>query len=181
MQLTSRSDYLRVKRIAEENLSGPSPLRVSVAPAESLRECHGVVSATSHGRAFIRPAWLRPGAVVADAARPADLQDSVRRERPDVLAYEGGLVQLPEPYAFGRANVLGFHPSINLGCLSETIVLAMSGADRSYSVGDRIPHDEAFRINKLAQIHGFTPCIATKRGELDLERNEGISVLEERA
>ena len=57
----------------------------------------------------------------------------------------------------------------------------MSGADRSYSMGDRIPHEEAFRINKLAQIHGFSPCIATKRGELDLERQEGVSAMEERA
>jgi acetylornithine/succinyldiaminopimelate/putrescine aminotransferase/predicted amino acid dehydrogenase len=174
-------DYLRVKRIAEEHLGVESPVRTSLVPGEVLRECHGVVSATSHGSAFIRPSWLRSGAVVADAARPADLQANVRRERPDVLAYEGGLVRLPEPYSFGRANVLGFHPSINLGCLSETIVLAMSGVERSYSMGDRIPHEEAFRINKLAQIHGFTPCIATKRGELDLERQEGASPMEERA
>jgi acetylornithine/succinyldiaminopimelate/putrescine aminotransferase/predicted amino acid dehydrogenase len=177
----STPDYLQIKQLVEEHLNGPSPVRASVQPAEVLPACHGVLSATSHGREFIEASWLRTGAVVADAARPADLQSSVRRERPDVLAYEGGLVRLPEPYRFGRANVLGFHPQMNLGCLSETMVLAMSGVDRSYSIGDRIPYEEAFRVNKLAQLHGFAPCIATGQGEIELKRSELPPAREERA
>lgn len=165
----SEPDYLHIKRIVEDNLSAPPPVIASTALTEVLPQCQGVVSATSQGHAFIEASSLGAAAVVADAARPADLHADISRKRPDVLVYEGGLVSLPYRQSFGRANVLGFCDSVNLGCLSETIVLAMSKVKSSHSIGDRIPYAEAYRVSQLAALHGFKPCIATMNGEIDLD------------
>ena len=162
-------DYRAVRRIVEDNLPSPAPIEVSVDIEQVIRNAHGVLSATSVGRSFIEPAWLRDAAVVCDAARPPDLKANVREERPDVLVFEGGVVRFVEPYKFGRANILGFDPALNLACLSETVALSMSGAKQSYSLGNRIPYDQSLRIYKLALSHGFSDCIATVEGELDLQ------------
>ncbi|MEH6435614.1 aminotransferase class III-fold pyridoxal phosphate-dependent enzyme [Massilia sp. DD77] len=162
-------DYRAVRRIVEENLPSPAPIEVSVDIEQVIRNANGVLSATSVGRSFIEPAWLRDAAVVCDAARPPDLKANVREERPDVLVFEGGVVRFVEPYKFGRANILGFDATLNLACLSETVALSMSGAKQSYSLGNRIPYDQSLRIYKLALSHGFSDCIATTEGELDLQ------------
>jgi predicted amino acid dehydrogenase len=136
---------------------------------EVIRTAHGVLSATSQGKGFIEPAWLKEMAVVCDAARPPDLKSSVRKDRPDVLVFEGGVVKFVEPYLFGRANILGFDQTLNLACLSETVTLAMSGVKQSYSLGNRISYEQAQRVYRLALSHGFADCIATTESELDLE------------
>ncbi|MBM3117041.1 aminotransferase class III-fold pyridoxal phosphate-dependent enzyme [Jeongeupia naejangsanensis] len=161
-------DYRAVRQLIESHLPGAAPIEISVSIEYAMRNAHGVLSATSAGHSFIEPAWLRQSAVVCDAARPPDLKDSVREERPDVVVFEGGVVRFVEPYRFGRANILGFCPTLNLACLSETVALSMSGVKQSYSLGNRIPYDQALRIYRLALSHGFSDCIATTEGELDL-------------
>jgi len=113
------------------------------------------VVATSQTEAFMDAAILAPGAVICDSGRPSSVLDSIGDRREDVFVYEGGLMQLPEPIRFGAHNVLGFPEGINLACLSETMVLAMSGVDRSYSLGNRIPLSEAQTIYTRARQHGF--------------------------
>ena len=44
----------------------------------------------------------------------------------------------------------------------------MSGVKQSYSLGNRIPYAQAQRIYRLALSHGFSDCIATTDGEVDL-------------
>ena len=161
-------NYKLIRDRVEGSLDGVPPIEITIDLNVVLPRAHGVLSATSHGQAFIPPGLLRRGAVVCDAARPPDLTENVTAARPDVLVFEGGVVRLVEPYTFGRANILGFDSTVNLACLSETIALAMNGTDRSYSIGKRIPYDEAFRVYKIAQSHGFTECIATTRGECAL-------------
>lgn len=161
-------DYREIKDVVEACLSGTPPVRISVNIEEVIRSAHGVLSATSQGKSFIEPAWLKEMSVVCDAARPPDLKCSVGSERPDVLVFEGGVVKFVEPYLFGRANILGFDQTLNLACLSETITLAMSGAKQSHSLGNRIPYEQAQRIYRLALSHGFADCIATTESEIDL-------------
>lgn len=163
------TDYREIKDVVEACLAGTPPIAISVQIEEVIRTAHGVLSATSQGKGFIEPSWLKEMAVVCDAARPPDLKSSVHKERPDVLVFEGGVVKFVEPYLFGRSNILGFDQTLNLACLSETITLAMSGAKQSYSLGNRISYEQALRIYRLALSHGFADCIATTESELDLE------------
>ena len=116
------------------------------------------------GKAFIDPALFMAGAVVCDVARPLDVVGRVRTARPDVLAYEGGIVRLPENIRFGAQNVLGYPRGFNLACLSETIVLAMEGCRRSFSIGNHLSYDEALWIYQRALAHGFSPAVLDRDG-----------------
>ena len=132
------------------------PLTVSIDLEHELPKMGFVISATSQGKAFIDAAALAPGAVVCDAARPADVVADIRQSRPDVFVYEGGLMRLPQSVSFGRRNVIGCEPGVNLACLSETIVLAMSGIRRDYSVGAEPSFADAEEVFRLAHRHGFS-------------------------
>ena len=161
-------DFSAIRTIVEESLTSDAPIRISVNAEDGISMAHGVLSATSQGNSFLEASWFKDKSVVCDAARPPDIQSNVLDERPDVLVFEGGVVKFSEPYTFGRANILGFNPSLNLACLSETVALAMSGVSRSYSMGNRIPYSQAMQIYELALSHGFSDCIATTEGEMDL-------------
>lgn len=117
--------------------------------------CDVVITATSNGEAFIRPDILKEQAIVCDVARPSDLTAGVQEARPDVIAYEGGLVHLPESIRFGRPNVVGLETGISLACLSETIILTMSQVNKSYSVGGVSGIDEAREVFDYSLKHGF--------------------------
>jgi predicted amino acid dehydrogenase len=128
-----------------------------------------LLSASSAGKSFLDPRLLRPGAIVCDVARPLDVLTAVRAARPDVFVYEGGVMRLPDDVVFGRQNLLGYPPGYNLACLSETIVLAMEGACRSYSVGRHIDYAEACAIYAMALRHGFEYAIL--RDGVDFNRH----------
>jgi predicted amino acid dehydrogenase len=65
------------------------------------------------------------------------------------------------PVRFGAQNVLGSPDDRNLACLCETMVLALDGARRSHSIGNRIAYDEAMFVHDRAAVHGFTPYVET--------------------
>ncbi|HTT39743.1 MAG TPA: hypothetical protein VMH32_19010 [Burkholderiales bacterium] len=132
-----------------------APIAATIDLEGELPRMGFVISATSQGKAFIDAGVLAHGAVVCDAARPADVVADLSELRPDVFVYEGGLMRLPQPVSFGRRNVIGCPPGINLACLSETIVLAMSGIRRDMSIGAEPSFAEAQEIFRLAHHHGF--------------------------
>lgn len=144
---------------------GQPPLIQATTRLEQGLSCaDAVLSASSMGKAFIDPALFMAGAVVCDVARPLDVVGRVRTARPDVLAYEGGIVRLPENIRFGAQNVLGYPRGFNLACLSETIVLAMEGCRRSFSIGNHLSYDEALWIYQRALAHGFSPAVLDRDG-----------------
>jgi acetylornithine/succinyldiaminopimelate/putrescine aminotransferase/predicted amino acid dehydrogenase len=145
------------------------PLRISTDAADTLGRASMLLSASSAGKSFLDPRLLRPGAIVCDVARPLDVLTAVRAARPDVFVYEGGVMRLPDDVVFGRQNLLGYPPGYNLACLSETIVLAMEGACRSYSVGRHIDYAEACAIYAMALRHGFEYAIL--RDGVDFNRH----------
>jgi acetylornithine/succinyldiaminopimelate/putrescine aminotransferase/predicted amino acid dehydrogenase len=112
-----------------------------------------VFVATNSDAALIEVDPLKPGAVVCDVARPRNVSPEVAELRDDVLLFEGGLVELPEPVHFGPN--LGFRPGITLGCLGETILLALEGDDRDHSIGERLDPAGAEYLRALADKHGF--------------------------
>jgi hypothetical protein len=112
-----------------------------------------VFVATNSEAALIGADGLKPGAVVCDVARPRNVSPEVSERCDDVLLFEGGLVELPEPVHFGPN--LGFRPGITLGCLGETILLALEGDDRDHSIGERLDPAGAEYLQALADKHGF--------------------------
>ena len=129
------------------------PIEVTTDAESALPSADIIVCATSASSAFIESSIIKPGAIIVDAARPQNVSADLAR-RDDVLLIEGGLVELPQPIHFGP-NVLGFRPGVNLACLAETMLLALEGELRDYSIGQTIPLAEAHYIDSLARRHGF--------------------------
>ena len=118
---------------------------------------------------LIGPKSLKPGAVVCDVARPADVHPSVLQQRKDVLVLEGGLVQFPDEIAFG--SNLGCRPGVGLACLSETVLLALEGDFNDYSIGVRIPLETIEYLRALGEKHGFG-LAALHSGGQEITREE---------
>jgi acetylornithine/succinyldiaminopimelate/putrescine aminotransferase/predicted amino acid dehydrogenase len=131
------------------------PISITTDVAKGVIDSRFVCTATSAGRSFITADCFMHNAIVCDVARPLDVLHKVGNMRDDVLVFEGGLMRLPQNLRFGDQNVLGYPTGVNLACLSESIVLAMEGATRSYSLGNRISYPEARDIFQAAIKHGF--------------------------
>jgi len=132
------------------------PITFTTDVAKGVSDARFVVTATSAGRSFITADCFMKNAIVCDVARPLDVLHKVGGMRDDVLVFEGGLMRLPQNLRFGDQNVLGYPTGVNLACLSESMVLAMEGATRSYSLGNRIEYREARDILQAAIKHGFS-------------------------
>jgi predicted amino acid dehydrogenase len=132
-----------------------------------------VFVATNSEAALIGADVLKVGAVVCDVARPANVAREVVESLDDVLVFEGGLVELPEPVHFGP-NLLGFRPGILLGCLAETVLLALEGDDRDHSIGHTLDPAEAEYLRALAERHGMRAapphCFGVELSEADFEK-----------
>lgn len=133
------------------------PIFLSTSIEVSLPECEIVFTATSEGKEFIKPHYLKKNSIICDASRPSDLSKNIAQARKDIFVFEGGLVKFHEDVRFGRPNILGFKSGINLACLAETITLSMSNPVKNYSIEGTSPLDEAKQIFKKAHKHGFKP------------------------
>ncbi|MDD3897841.1 MAG: aminotransferase class III-fold pyridoxal phosphate-dependent enzyme [Syntrophomonadaceae bacterium] len=129
------------------------PLQVSLDIDSTLPLCDMIVAASNSPDYIIYPQHLKPGAVVCDVARPADVSPQVFKERDDVLILEGGLVQYPDKISFGPN--MGYRDGVNLACLSETVLLALEGDYNDYSIGSHIPLETVNYLRSLGKKHGL--------------------------
>lgn len=149
----SNIDMETLEKICEY-LEISCPIAISIDIDKILPQCNMIVAASNSPEYLIFPAHLQPGAVVCDVARPADVSPLVCEQRDDVLVLEGGLVQYPDQIAFGPN--LGYRDGVNLGCLSETVLLAMEGDCKDYSIGAHLSLDTIHYMSKLGEKHGFS-------------------------
>jgi len=175
--LVARDDegYERLAQTVEAVFAAAG-LEAPIACTTDLRATRAadlVFVATNSQVALIVADALKAGAVVCDVARPANVAREVMESRNDVLVFEGGLVELPEPVHFGP-NLLGFRPGILLGCLAETVLLALEGDDRDHSIGDKLDPAEAEYLRALAERHGFRAasphCFGVELSEEDFAK-----------
>ncbi|MDI3316037.1 MAG: glycerol-3-phosphate acyltransferase [Bacillota bacterium] len=90
-----------------------------------LRQADVVFTATSQVEPVVRPEHVRPGTLLYDVGRPADVDPSVA-ELPGVEVVPGGVVALPGEARFQID--LGYGPGLVPACLAETILVALDGA-----------------------------------------------------
>ena len=153
----------RLKRLADEIYERRNSLRegsykrsqikITLNISDALRMSDLIISASSSISNLIGPENLKPGCIICDVARPADVSRAVLENRSDILVIEGGLVSYPDKICFGQN--MGNEPGVNLACLSETVLLALDGADRDFSIGTKISIDEVNYLKELADKHGF--------------------------
>ena len=155
-----RPDALeRCRAIADEIASSQSrdaaailPLQCSVDLESALFDADIVVAATSADAAHVSLDLLRPGTLVCDVARPANIAEASGRHR-NVLIFDGGLVQLPQPITLGPID--GLAPGVCWGCLGETIVLALEREAADWSIGPHLTLAAAARMTGMARKHGI--------------------------
>ncbi|MGI5912589.1 MAG: aminotransferase class III-fold pyridoxal phosphate-dependent enzyme [Syntrophomonadaceae bacterium] len=136
-----------------EYLNIELPVKASIQVDETLPLCDMIVAASNSPDYVIYPQHLKPGVVVCDVARPADVSPQTFEERDDVLILEGGLVKYPSDIAFGPN--LGYRDGVNLACLSETVLLALEGDYNDYSIGAKLPLETITYLRDLGIKHGL--------------------------
>ena len=87
-------------------------------------------------------------------ARPRDVSVRVAKERDDVLVIEGGVVAVPGHAVDFRFN-FGFPVKTAYACMSETMILALEGRYKSFTLGKDVSAAQVTEISGLAQKHGF--------------------------
>ncbi len=145
-------DEGKLQAVAQQ-ISGGAELVTSTDVAAFLPAADMVVTVTSALDTVIEPAFLKPGAVVCDVARPRDVSKRVAEQRPDVLVIEGGVVAVPGEVDFGFD--FGFPPRTAYACMAETMILALEQRYEGYSLGREIEVAKVREITRLAEKHGF--------------------------
>ncbi|MDQ1902923.1 hypothetical protein RAH32_21160, partial [Paracoccus sp. WLY502] len=123
--------------------------------------------ATSSDTVLVDPTQLRPGTLVCDVARPPNVASS-DLSNSGVLVFDGGLVCPPSPIDLGPFQTLP--KNIAWGCLSETMLLALSGEEKDFSIGSSLSLAGADLLAALAETHGFEPAAPQWYGTLVTEK-----------
>lgn len=147
------------------------PIATTTDLDAALATADMVLVATSADATFLDPTQLRPGTVVCDVARPANVTHADLSDR-GVLVFDGGLVNPPFPVNLGPFQNLP--DNLCWGCLGETMLLALEGETADYSLGRDLSLAQADRISELARLHGFEPAepqwYGTALTEADFQR-----------
>lgn len=146
----------RLIELKRQILAETPDARVAVATTADhyLVSCDLVVTATSaFGQRVLKISECKPGAVICDVARPADIGEEEAALRPDVLVIESGEVLIPGDIRFGYD--IGLPPGTAYACLAETALLAMEGRFEDYTLGRNISTEKAKEIYRLFRKHGF--------------------------
>ncbi len=141
-------------RVCAEN-DRPVPITATTDLQDALETADLVLVATSAEVTFLDPAQLRPGTVVCDVARPANVTHADLSEK-GVLVFDGGLVKPPFSVNLGPFQTLP--EDLCWGCLGETMLLALENETDDYSLGRDLSLEGADRIAEMARRHGFEPA-----------------------
>lgn len=124
---------------------------------EQLKNADLVVAGASSSDAFIFPNHLKQNAVVVDIGVPANVDQSVKKDRPDVKLILGGIALLPSPNNTQQALTTPAFPlpkGESFACLAETIVMSFLDSERLLHIGPLSKLQIEF-IHEKARMLGF--------------------------
>ncbi len=125
-----------------------------------------VISAVSSDTEIMEASWFKPGAIVNDASLPPSVSSKIYKERPDVIAIQGGIGHLPEYIDLG---IPGLAIGATLGCMAETFILSMMNMIDNYSFGN-ISRQLVIKIWEAGRILGFGLAAVKFQGDKKLTR-----------
>ena len=139
----------KLERLADEARElGPSVQFATTDDMMEVREADLVLLLTSATDNLLRSEHLKRGAVVLDDTQPRNTRPSLLDERPDVQVLDGGLVDTKGVRREGAG--LDIPASCSYACLSETILLGLSGHRGHFSLG-RPTVEQAAHTGQLAE------------------------------
>ncbi|WP_170133844.1 aminotransferase class III-fold pyridoxal phosphate-dependent enzyme [Palleronia aestuarii] len=132
-----------------------SPIEWTTDIDAALSTADIVVVATSSETVLVDPRTLRPGTLVCDVARPPNVAHEDISDC-GVMVFDGGLVRPPSTVDLGVFQTLP--TDLCWGCLGETILLTLARQEGDFSIGSRLPLEDADLVAELAERHGFEPA-----------------------
>lgn len=154
---------IALKHIIEEE-TPEANVTISTSPDEYLPQCDLIITTTTAvGKRILDITRCKPGAVICDIARPADVTAEENALRPDVLVIESGEILLPGNPDFGYD--IGLPPGVAYACLAETALLAMEGRFEDYTVGRDIEIERVKEMYRLFKKHGLRLSGLRSHGE----------------
>ena len=127
-------DMTRLNNLADKVRTTDKWMNVTAtASIDAVREADIVVLMTSSADALLGSRHLKPGAIVLDDTQPRNTDPNLAIERPDVLIVDGGLVATPGVEINAHIGLPRGHA---YACLSETMLLALSGHTGHFSIGN---------------------------------------------
>lgn len=126
--------------------------------ADAVKNADIILTATSSITTLIEPKELKPGCVVCDVSLPPNIAREIYSIRQDVLVFEGGKAWIPNTEKIkNRFWQEYFSDGIIFGCLAETMLLALDGYFKDFSVGrGNITEEKLAVIGEMSKKHGFT-------------------------
>lgn len=153
-------------------------IKTSVSLDEDLPYCDVILSATSSPSTLLTPQNLKFGALVCDISRPGNISPEVKLKRPDLLVFDGGIIQVP-----GRSDLgwnFGLEPGLVFACMAETMLLALEHHYEHTSIGTDLQLETISWLRELAHKHGFQ--VADLRSfNSAISREDWERVIKERA
>ncbi len=148
-------DEQRLVKVEQEILrrNGQTELSYSTDIESSVENADIVITVTSATGTLMNPDWLKLGSVVCDVARPRNISRKVVDKRSDILVIEGGVIAVPGNVDFGFN--FGFPPRTAFACMAETMILALEGRYKNFTLGKELDPDKVKEIQQLAKRHGF--------------------------
>jgi acyl-phosphate glycerol 3-phosphate acyltransferase len=125
---------------------------VTTTDLAACSEADMIFTATSTVEPVLFPQHVRPGTVIYDLGRPADVDDSVLSV-PDVTVVPGGVVR-PPGIVQQRLDVhfgLGLIPA----CMAETILIALDECYERVSLGGDTKTENIDYFVERAELYGF--------------------------
>ncbi len=178
LNLAARNEK-RLEDFAQRLRNGHARINVKKYVGEAIRNADVILTATSAITTLIEAKDVKSGAIICDVAIPHNVATSIIRERPDVLAFEGGLAQLPNPLKLSDQRWLKWISPDGrtiFGCLAETVLLSLESRWESFSIGrGNITPEHVNEISKLASRHGFSVADFRYDGRIFTDRDiQGI-------
>lgn len=145
-------DTKRLDKLGERITAKGGQIKTSTDLSQ-IREADVIITVTGAVNAIINPRDVKPGAVVCDVARPRDVSEALIKTRKDVLVIDGGITKVPGNPDFG--SYVGLPKGMALGCMAETIMLALDGRYESFTIGKDITMRQIEDMMAIAKKHGF--------------------------
>jgi len=135
---------------------------------EQIREADIIITVSSAPHVIVTAEYLKPGAIVIDAAQPRNVSEDIPNIRKDVLVIESGIA---ETDGINCNFDLDVKEGEVLGCLGELLILRSKNWQGNYSLGKVKPH-QVEEISKWAEEIGLR--LAKFRNSLGYIRDEDI-------
>jgi predicted amino acid dehydrogenase len=168
---------IALKRIIESETPG-ARVTISTSADDYVGQADLIVTTTSAvGQRIIDISRCKPGAVICDIARPADVTAEEAALRPDVLVIESGEILLPGEPDYGYD--IGLPQGVAYACLAETALLAMEGRFEDYTLGRNISVEKVKEMYRLFKKHGLRLSGLRSHGEFltddDIARKRALA------